>query len=314
MKLPPRGRLRVSVVLSIHNRVKLFRRAIDGYMAQTSPPEEWEIVLVDDMSTEDVSQAYRHLLGRINLRHVKIDHTRHYLFREMNPDWPGKPAENWFHTPAISTNVGISLARGPVLCICHPEILHAPTNFEGACDHLEKMEPSVYVFGPFWMGTQETNRILDGIPDWTKLGWPEFLNAVKSKTLARVVDPYWYVSFLPTEAARFVGGVDLDYLRGAAAEDDDFRDRVHRAGWAPHVHNCVEGIHQDHSDEKEAHRDRGGVRWQKGLATNREFYSRKRKDGMPYPANAGHDWTAKECIVSMTSYRIGRVEPEASKW
>lgn len=309
MKMPPRGQLRVSVVLSIHNRSKLFRRAIDGYMAQTMPPEEWEIVLVDDMSTEDISLTYRHLLGKINLRHVKIDHTRHYFFREMNPGWPQKPADNWFHTPAISTNVGISMARGPVLCICHPEILHAPTNFEGACDHLERMEPSVYLFGPFWMGTQETNRILDSIPDWTKLGWRELLGRIKSETLARILEPYWYVSFLPTEAAQAVGGVDLEYLHGAAGEDDDFRDRVHHAGWPSHVHNCVEGVHLDHSDEKESHRDRSGERWKKGLAKNRELYRQKLMAGMPYPANKEHDWTAKECVVSVVEYHVGDSNP-----
>src|SRR5687768_1571919 len=79
--------MRLSVVLSVHNRTKLLRRALDSYVLQTLPPREWEVILVDDMSTEDLSTAYRDLLGKLNVTHVKMDHTRHAVFQERNPNW-----------------------------------------------------------------------------------------------------------------------------------------------------------------------------------------------------------------------------------
>ena len=181
-KYTPRDtRISVSAVLSIHNRSELFRRALDGYLWQTMPRERWEIVLVDDMSTEDLSASYRHLLGRVNIRHIKIDHRRHPVWKARNQGWSGAGPEDWFHTPAITTNVGVSMARGDVVCICHPEVLHAPTNFEIASAKLRRR--NAYLFGTTYLGTAETNDRLRKSPDWTSLGWPGFLESVGAPAL-----------------------------------------------------------------------------------------------------------------------------------
>lgn len=299
----------VSAVLSIHNRSVLFKRALDGYLWQTLPPDRWEIILVDDMSTEDLRHTYKDLIGKINIRHILMDHTKHPVFKERNPGWkPGKLA-SWFHTPALSLNIGFTLARGAVICLCHPEVLHAPQNFERAARRLAR--ENAFLFGTTYLGIQETNRWLDQY-EWTGTTWRGFLENIRSHALKkfRSDEFYWYTSFLPTTAARAVGGVDFRYLNGVAAEDDDFRERVLRGGWPPIYAPEIEGLHQDHSHEREAHHRRDTVAWRDGLKANRAlFYKRKREGFLPWMANPGIDFTAMECVVGEISYEIGSSSP-----
>jgi hypothetical protein len=305
------GQIVVSSVLSIHNRSKLFRRALYGYLWQTMPAESWEIILVDDLSTEDLSETYKPLLGRINLRHVKFDHTRHPIFKDRNPGWKPGGKKNWFHTPALTINLGFHLARGPIISLCHPEILHAPENFELAAIRI--LGEEVYLFATTHLGTQESNQWLDKNPSWVNFGWKGFLDRVAAKNLQKYGrdELYWYTSFLPRIAGRTIGGVDFEYLNGVAGEDDDFRDRVGRAGFAPTWAPELEGFHQSHADESEAHRIRTTDTWKNGMARNRAVYEqRKRTNIYPAPANPQFDWTAKECFVEEIRWSVGSREPE----
>ncbi len=298
----------VSATLSIHNRIELFRRALETYVRQTLSPEKWEIVLVDDMSTQDLREAYDHLLGSINIRHVRMDHTRHPVFRRRNPGWkPGHP-EDWFHTPAISTNIGIDMAAGPVVCLCHPEIMHAPRNFEWAATRILSFERS-YLFGKVYIATQGTNRWFEQASLWTGLAWPELLARIETHKMTALTDEcYWYASFLPKVAARTVRGVDFAYLDGVCGEDDDFRERVSRAGWSAVYAPEIEGIHQDHSDERETHRQRDTSKWNLGMERNRAHYIMRKDQGFSGEVNPG-DWAAKECVVGVRGWKVGKREP-----
>ncbi len=292
----------VSAVLSIHNRSVLFKRAIEGYLKQTLRPEHWEIVLIDDMSTEDLSLTYKPYLGQLNLRHIKLDHTRHPVWEKRHPNGRHSAFENWFHTPALSINAGTYMSRGRVLCLCHPEILHKPNNFEIASVTLDKQKK--YLFGKVYLGTEQTNQELGRPPIWATEKWERFLDRMKVATLQKYgYELYWYLSFIPKSAVEAVGGVDFEYLHGVAGEDDDFRERVKRAGWLPVFTEELEGLHQDHSSEREPHRIRDNDRWKTALERNRAvFFDRRRNDWWPAPANKDFDWTAKECIVDVQEY------------
>jgi len=299
------GNIFVSAVLSIHNRSKLFRRALYSYLWQTMPPENWEILLLDDMSTEDLSKTYHDMIGRINMRHVKIDHRRHPLWKSKNPSWSEGQKENWYHTPAITMNVGFHLARGPVICLCHPEILHPPENFERAAVRIFA-EEQVYLFGTTYVGTQASNEWLDRRRNWTAAGWGGFLQAVGAEGLNKLTgECYWYTSFIPRAAARKVHGVDFEYLNGVAGEDDDFRERVKLAGWTPIHAPELEGFHQDHSHEREQHRRRDTDEWASGLEANRALYNGRKQRGFPVVANGTADWTGIECFVEERRYTVG---------
>jgi len=295
--------MKITVALSIHNRSELFRRALPSYLVQTMPPEDWEIILVDDMSSEDLREVCEPLSERINITHIYMDHTRHPIFKEMNPNWDGSHS-NWYHTPAISLNIAMARARGDVVCLCHPEIIHAPTNFERAWEILGIRKERQFVFGRTYLGTQATNRAMENLP--ATLPWDRFVEKIELHKIPhfRSNEQYWYTSFLPREACEVVGGVDFEYLRGVAGEDDDFRERVKRAGYAPVTWDNITGLHQDHMHETEHHHRRDTPEWEAGLIVNRRtFFGRRDRNKFPVRANVGYDWTGSECVVG--SFRRG---------
>lgn len=298
--------MKVSAALSIHNRSKLFRRALDGYLWQTMSKDDWEIVLVDDMSTEDLSEVYKPFLGRINLKHIRMDHTKHPVFEKMNPGWiPGQP-KNWYHTPAISTNIALSFAKGQVVCLCHPEVLHAPKNFEFAYQRLAIAKDRRYLFGETWLGSRTTNACLDRMTtSWTFQGWDYFMKVISPNLEGKFdrTQLYWYVSFLPLEAALKVRGVDFDFLGGVCGEDDDFKYRVQKAGYSSSYDERLKGIHQNHANETEPHRVRN-EHWKLAQKRNTSLLLQKLKS-RDYIANLGVDWTGKDCIVDIREYVIG---------
>jgi glycosyltransferase involved in cell wall biosynthesis len=299
--------LKLSAVLSIHNRGALFERALHTYLWQTLPAEDWEIVLVDDGSTEDLRERYDPYLGSINLRHVYMDHTRHAIFEQRNPGWsPGQP-EDWFHTPALSLNIGAWLAEADTLCVCHPEVLHAPCNFE--CALVWMAHHRAFVFGKTYLGKPATNAWLERHPGWPSREWSHLIASVSPLRAFGPTELYWYTSFLPRQAFLDVGGVDFEYLHGVAGEDDDFRDRVRRAGYEPIYAEDLQGLHQDHSNEQEAHRVRDSA-WHAARHRNQALYYERRKRGRyPRPANQGYDWRALECVTRVVEYRIGSSDP-----
>jgi glycosyltransferase involved in cell wall biosynthesis len=297
--------IHVSAVLSTHNRSKLIKRAMSSYEWQTIPRENFEIIFVDDMSTEDIRKTYEHLIGKFNITHIKMDHTKHPIFKQLNPNWSEGGSKNWFHTPAISINLGCHIAEGPVICLCHPEILHAPRNFELAYNKLKN--DNAFLFGYTMLGTQESNKLLDKFPQWTDGGWENFVKTIKRPDV-KVFTPaelYWYTSFLPKKAVEAVRGVDFEYLKGTCGEDDDFRDRVRIAGWKSLYAHDIQGFHQDHSDEKELHRIRSSPAWINGMKRNRALYfSRKNKNKYPTIVNKDVDWTGSDCVVSIIKHKI----------
>jgi glycosyltransferase involved in cell wall biosynthesis len=288
--------MKVSVILAARNRAKLLRRTLDSLARQSLDPDEWEIVLVDDMSTEDLRKAYAHLLGGINLTHVKVDPWR--LAAAVGRG----PLDNRYSVPAVALNVGIFLAQGRTLCLSRPEMIHAPTNLALSSRLLE--EDPEYLFGTSYLGNPATNDYLDAHPEWPALEWRDFLGDVEAASLRtqRGTEPYWYTTYLPRGVAVSVGGVDLAYLPGVGGDDHDFRERVLRSGCRARRIPDLQGLLQ-HPARGTTRPRRKPTGWEEALARNHNLYwSRRRNRRFPLPANSGIDWTARECIVSLRRF------------
>ena len=81
---------RVSIIVPTHNRAKLIGRAIDSVVRQTFP--DWELIIVDDGSTDETGQVIESYRGRIGERLV-------YLTRQQGGS-------------SAARNTGIERARG----------------------------------------------------------------------------------------------------------------------------------------------------------------------------------------------------------
>jgi poly(ribitol-phosphate) beta-N-acetylglucosaminyltransferase len=87
-----KGVLKVSVIVPVYNPGSDIDDCIESLLGQSLPPEEYEVIFVDDGSTDDTPAR----LDALAEEHAHV-HVRHM----PNSGWPGKPR-----------NVGIEMARG----------------------------------------------------------------------------------------------------------------------------------------------------------------------------------------------------------
>jgi glycosyltransferase involved in cell wall biosynthesis len=86
------GMLKVSVIVPVYNPGSNIDECIDSLLGQSLPPEEYEVIFVDDGSTDETPARLDALA--VEHEHVRVEHI-------PNSGWPGKPR-----------NVGIEMARG----------------------------------------------------------------------------------------------------------------------------------------------------------------------------------------------------------
>ena len=61
----------VSVVIPTHNRSATLRQTVDSFVRQTYPADRWELIIVDNASTDDTSTVIQEIAARAtNVRHL----------------------------------------------------------------------------------------------------------------------------------------------------------------------------------------------------------------------------------------------------
>jgi len=307
-------KIKLSCIISIFNRSNLLDFGLASIAKQTMSKEDFEVLIIDDNSTEDLSRVYEKY--NMNIRHIQFDHTQHPIWKEMqenNQEFIKKfnLSEFWFHTPALSINLGIKQAKGEIICISQPEIIHSPFNFQNGYN-LSKSGWQ-QVFGEHYLSTP---RFLEMARDWKNLPFEEQLKmaeqmGVEYQSNYQAEEYYWIAAeFIPTESALKMGGVDEEFLRGVYGEDDDFRRRgrhfvrgelfAGRRAWQgiTGLSSCVVGIHLNHNFEKKKNikQDREGAFWNKGAAINRDRIYNQKTYLTPV-ANQSKDWGSEKLIT-----------------
>jgi glycosyltransferase involved in cell wall biosynthesis len=84
--------MKASVVIPVYNPGTYIDRCINSLLAQTMPADEFEVIFVDDGSTDDTPER---------LDRLAVEHPHMRVIHEENSGWPGKPR-----------NVGVAAARG----------------------------------------------------------------------------------------------------------------------------------------------------------------------------------------------------------
>lgn len=111
----------LSFIYPIYNRAPLFRKTLDSFLDQDPISGYWEIVVVDDGSTDNLLDMVKEYsaLG-LRLKYFKID-----VDRLPFKVWKYKGANN----PAAALNVGIKHSVGDRVVLSSPEVMHVhPTN------------------------------------------------------------------------------------------------------------------------------------------------------------------------------------------
>jgi len=97
--------IELSMCLCVWNTSHLLKRSVQTYLQQDIDPSRWEIIVIDDNSMDDVQDAIKPLMGKVNLRYERLNHS--YGMRGNT----------------VSFNTAFGLARGHVLAETTPESL-----------------------------------------------------------------------------------------------------------------------------------------------------------------------------------------------
>ena len=100
---------RLSVVIATYNRGPILEKCLKALLDQTLPADQYEIVIVDDGSTDDT---------RAMIARLKTD----------APSWQYHHQENRGRSPA--RNVGIGLAKGELVMFIDSDVVVVPTFLE----------------------------------------------------------------------------------------------------------------------------------------------------------------------------------------
>lgn len=296
--------MKLSVIYSIYNRSDLFSRALRSVYQQTMPKEDYELVVIDDGSTEPIkSRCLAPYKGKMNIRYIRYDRRLHPIYKEMNPtlyfpdefapteSWPTLTSdENWCHTQAISGNIGLQQSTGEICLISQPEMIHMPDSFLSGYNRAKEGK---MVFSEILHASEDFNGYLSAHPYALKSNieslWAIANSYPKEYELNHMpsqnfYEMYWYAAYFPRQSAINIGGIDLRYQRGVYAEDDQFKVRMRLEGsvdtWGgrPNLEGSFNGysgaIHQSHLKEKEIYKkqDRQSRWWDERANHNRALW------------------------------------------
>lgn len=187
----------ISVVLPYWNRLAATKDALAA-MAALYADMDLEIIVVDDGSAETFS-----LTGSY--------------------PWPVRvirlPAKDVAKNPCVPINAGVRHARGDVLVISNPEILHTRPVFPEMLCELERLGERGYVLAAAWCDDEEKWHCHSSISGIKHFG----VQHPKGSGLH-------FCAMLHRAHFERVGGFDEDYRNGAGFDDNDFVMRLGKAG------------------------------------------------------------------------------------
>lgn len=99
------SKIKASLTICVWATSHLLKRSIETYCQQDFPKEEFEIIVIDDNSPDDVLEAIQFAIGKINIRYIRLEHK--YGMRGNT----------------VSFNTGFAWSHGAVLMESTPEIM-----------------------------------------------------------------------------------------------------------------------------------------------------------------------------------------------
>jgi len=218
--------LRVSVVIPTHNRKSALLRCLDALARQSVLPQEFEVLVVDDGSTDGTREAVEHRRDPFRLRYFR-----------QEPSGPG-----------AARNLGIEQAAGELVLMIGDDIYGDERLIEEhLLAHATRPEPGTAILGhidwPAWMTPNPVMEYVCGD------GMLQFAYPLISR-LPALDHRFFYTSnislkraFLQDAAA---AGVRFDpSFRHAAFEDSEFAMRLTPRGLRIHYAASARAVH-DH--------------------------------------------------------------------
>ncbi|MDG4792789.1 glycosyltransferase [Micromonospora sp. WMMD1082] len=237
--------LRCTVVIPTYNRSELLRHSLDSLTRQRMPANQFEVIVVDDGSTDDTADVATSFQDRLDLRY-------HY-----------QPDEGF--RAAAARNIGIADARSPICVFTDSGVmLHADNLNQHVASHQSTTGPAAvlaYVYG--CTDTGEYSRLVAECLDVDDLDGSiarmqakrecrdirELFYDRYGEDLTRIPAP-WQIFWTGNVSAqttqlRAVGGFD-EQFRTWGGEDLDLGYRLHLNGATFIFNRQAKAVHIPH--------------------------------------------------------------------
>lgn len=149
---------KVSVVIPTHNRAHLFRRSLVCYSQQQF--KDFEILLLDDDSTDDMQDCCRNLAASLGL--------------DLKHLWFKKPPQKGFRDGACQINYGIRAAIGKLIITTSPEVMPGKTTIAEMVAHFDRAGWNItdWVSARCYLLSEQHQSLIDTV-NWRDAGAPE---------------------------------------------------------------------------------------------------------------------------------------------
>lgn len=235
-------KISVSVVIPTYNREAAVARTVDSVLSQDLPPEEVEIIIVDDGSTDDTFSILQELYG---------DNARVKLFSIPNGG------------VANALNFGLSKAQGEFIAFLDHDDFWLPAKLRLQRERME--DAAVGVVYCFWIATDEDGTPLPQEVQHSQHSWwkPQkgdvypWIFIPDAEQIPR--NPIFSMTFplIRTQLVRDAGGFDADIV---PSDDWDLWIRLSQITHFDYVPEVLAHYVQ-HSSQQSKHLERAFRSW-----------------------------------------------------
>lgn len=217
----------LSIVCPSYNKATHLRRHLQSLQAQTFPHDEFEVLILDDGSTDATKRV--------------VDEARKLYDFSVRYWFLNRPGRN---NPALAWNVGIAHAAADTIVSMGADLIAAHDALSLLADYMAKSDGYAYVFGNcYQVHSRMAEAMLDHLP------WQQDIHVLESAFITPFHhSSYWHVPMLaavPKARLVEIGGYDESYAE-PYPEDEDCWVRLEAMGvYAVNVPD-VWGAHQYH--------------------------------------------------------------------
>lgn len=252
----------ISIIISSYNRTELFRRSLFS-LVKNKPKEDWELVVVDEESTQDILKELRDFESEIPFKLIKV----------KTKDIESKLGIKKYHNnPSVTNNIGFAHSKGDKIFLMGNEIIVWD-------DAINKMVEEISNKNYLILSTTYDvpkqiidvldnygSNLLKGMVQFCKK-WPLQSNSYRSNVTN-------YLSLVNRSAWEALDGYDERYFGGIACEDSDFYQRFRALPNNEVVLSNSISLHQFHGGKTTYYEPENVSKetWDNGVSKNREFF------------------------------------------